>query len=143
MAFLRLEDLYGGIEVIVFPTVYDVCGNLLKDNSVLHIRGKISIKDEEPPKIIAELVETVERFTEQALKRNVCVRVNSTDNNLIAECKQIAIKNYNPDSSNMLNIYFADVRKKTAIKSAPTINLTVDVIKELQKTVGDKNVLFM
>ena len=143
MCFTDFEDKTGSIEVIVFPTVYDVSSNLLKENSILHIRGKISIKDEEPPKILAELIEPVERFSEQALKRNVCIRVNSTDENLIAECKRIVIDNFFPDSSNILYIFFADIRKKTTIKSAPTIRLTKDVIKELQKVVGEKNILFM
>lgn len=143
MCFTDFEDKTGSIEVIVFPTVYEVTAGLLKDNNVLHIRGKISIKDEEPPKIIAELVETAERFCEQALKRNICVRVNSTDNKLISVCKKIAAENYDSDSPNKLNIFFGDIRKMTAVKSAPTVRLTVKLIEDLQKAAGDRNVLFM
>ena len=143
MCFTDFEDKTGSIEVIVFPTIYETMGNLLKDNSVLHIRGKISMKDEEPPKLIAELIETAERFSEQALNKNICVRVNSTDIKLITECKRLAMENYDPDSPNKLNIFFGDIRKMTAVKSAPTVKLTVKLIEDFQKTFGDKNVLFM
>ncbi|MGN0601272.1 MAG: DNA polymerase III subunit alpha [Oscillospiraceae bacterium] len=143
MSFTDFEDKSGSIEVIVFPTIYEVVSGLLKDNSVLHIRGKISLKDDENPKIIADLIEPAERFCELALKRNICVRVDSHDAKVINACKELAENNYNPQSQNRFNIYFADLKKMTAVKSAPTVHLTRSLIEELQKTAGEKNVLFM
>lgn len=143
MCFTDFEDKSGSIEVIVFPSVYEVTSGLLKDNSVLHIKGKISLKDDENPKIIAEVIETAERFCEQALNRNLCIRVDSHDAKLIGVCKKLAEDNFDPNSSNRLNIFFADLRKMTAIKSAPTIDLTAELIKSFQRAVGEKNVLFM
>ena len=50
-----------------------ISSSLLKDNSILHIRGKISVSDDEPPKLIAELIEPAERFSEQCFKKSVCI----------------------------------------------------------------------
>lgn len=52
MAFITLEDLYGAIEVIVFPNVYGRCGNFLEPDQTVMVKGRISLREEEDPKII-------------------------------------------------------------------------------------------
>lgn len=54
MAFLQMEDLLGVYEVIVFPQTYQQYSAMLQDNSILLIRGKVSIREDEAPKLIAE-----------------------------------------------------------------------------------------
>jgi len=61
MAFITLEDLYGTVEVIVFPTVYKKYSKLLEIDSTVIIDGKISIKEEEEPKIICDSVRPLTR----------------------------------------------------------------------------------
>ena len=55
MAFLQFEDLEGQVEVVVFPTIYEKASSFLHEDSLVSIKGKINIKDEEV-KILAELV---------------------------------------------------------------------------------------
>ncbi|MDO5125699.1 MAG: DNA polymerase III subunit alpha [Ruminococcus sp.] len=143
MCFATCEDKFGSIEVLVFPMIYDAVSGLLKDSAVLHIRSKISLGDDEPPKLIAELIETAERFSEQVLKKSLCIRINSKDSETIGKCRKIALQNANENSQNKLKIYFDDLRKTTAIKSAQSINLDEKVLKEFQQVAGIKNVLFM
>lgn len=54
MAFMNLEDLSGVIECIVFPKTYDKVSEFLKEDSIVLVRGRISIKEEENPKVIVE-----------------------------------------------------------------------------------------
>jgi len=54
MAFITLEDLYGTIECIVFPAVYDKYNELIEENNIVVIEGKISTNEEEEPKILCE-----------------------------------------------------------------------------------------
>ena len=46
-----LEDLEGGVEVMFFPAVFQQAGELLNDDAVLCVRGRLDNGD--PPKIIA------------------------------------------------------------------------------------------
>lgn len=62
MAFIDVEDLYGIIEVIVFPKVYDKSQHLVKEDKVVAIGGTINFKDNEPPKIIADYIEDLKTF---------------------------------------------------------------------------------
>lgn len=54
MAYLRLEDFTGGIEVIVFPKLYGNLGEILKENSIVIVTGRVDIKEEESPKLVME-----------------------------------------------------------------------------------------
>ncbi len=53
MAVVRLEDLDGFVEVLIFPKVFSVCSKLVKMNSIVFIKGRINLRDKEP-KIVAE-----------------------------------------------------------------------------------------
>lgn len=54
MAFITLEDLYGSVEVIVFPNIFEENIAILNVDHIVAIKGKINMKEEEKPKIIAE-----------------------------------------------------------------------------------------
>jgi DNA polymerase-3 subunit alpha len=60
MAFLDIEDPVGGAEVIVFPKVYERCAQAIFEDAIVVLRGKLSFKDEETPKIIAEKITPVD-----------------------------------------------------------------------------------
>ena len=54
MAFLTLEDLYGQFEVIVFPNVLESQAPLLALEQPVWVEGRVSMKEEEVPKILAK-----------------------------------------------------------------------------------------
>ena len=56
MAFVRLEDLYGGIEVIVFPKVLTGVNSVLREEEAVLVEGRISIREDEEPKLLCEKV---------------------------------------------------------------------------------------
>ncbi|MBQ9375633.1 MAG: DNA polymerase III subunit alpha [Ruminococcus sp.] len=143
MSFTTFEDKSGTCEVIVFQNLHETANPLLKESAVLHIRGKVKLGDDEPPKLIAEFIEPAERFTKQMMKRSLCIRVNSKDKKTLDECKAIATDNVDLQSKNKLKIYFDDAKQTIAFKSAPTIKLDNAVLKAFQNTAGIKNVLFM
>ncbi|MDD5561221.1 MAG: DNA polymerase III subunit alpha [Candidatus Omnitrophica bacterium] len=53
MAILKLEDLDGAIEVLVFPRAFAKVGRYIMPNTIAHIRGTLNLT-EDTPKIIAE-----------------------------------------------------------------------------------------
>ena len=56
MAFIALEDLFGTMELIVFPTIFEKFSYLLETENIIAVKGRISIKEDEQPKIICEEV---------------------------------------------------------------------------------------
>jgi DNA polymerase-3 subunit alpha len=52
MAILKLEDLEGVVEVLVFPAAFQKVARYIQPNTVVLVRGRLNLK-EETPKIIA------------------------------------------------------------------------------------------
>lgn len=53
MAFITVEDLYGSVEIIVFDTCYSKSQNILLNENIVLIDGRLSIREDEPAKIVA------------------------------------------------------------------------------------------
>lgn len=66
MAYVQLEDMYGTVEVIVFPRLYERAGDLIREDSVVAITGTLSFKEEETPQIRAEKVVAAETSSQAA-----------------------------------------------------------------------------
>ncbi len=56
MAFVMLEDLYGSIEALVFPRVYEKWSTQLTEEALVVLSGRLSIREDEPPKLLLESV---------------------------------------------------------------------------------------
>ncbi len=57
MAFVSLDDRYGVIEAVVFPNVYEKYERFLSETNVVVMRGTISSRENEEPKLICDSVE--------------------------------------------------------------------------------------
>ncbi len=53
MAFVDMEDLLGNVEVVIFSNVYERCSHLVKDDSLILVKGTIKFKEGELPQIQA------------------------------------------------------------------------------------------
>jgi DNA polymerase-3 subunit alpha len=60
MAFVTLEDLSGSMEALIFPKTLMEANQVVKENAVVIVRGRISAKEEEEPKLVADEVKSVE-----------------------------------------------------------------------------------
>lgn len=142
MCFLDCEDMTDSTEVIVFPNLYSAVYQIIKDGALLHISGKISLKEDENPKILADVIETADRFYQQAVQKDLCVRVDSSDKQKLSQIKQIA-ESFSANGGARLKIFFSDVHRVTSLKAVPFIKISKESLEVMQKAVGDKNVLFM
>lgn len=62
MAFVKLEDLTGTIEVIVFPNTLQKVNYMVEVDQLIVIRGKLSIREDEAPKVICEDIQPLEKI---------------------------------------------------------------------------------
>ncbi|HWT73608.1 MAG TPA: DNA polymerase III subunit alpha [Mobilitalea sp.] len=54
MAFITLEDLFGVVEVIIFPKDYEKFKAMLELDQKIFVRGKVSVEEEKPAKLICQ-----------------------------------------------------------------------------------------
>ena len=64
MARMTLEDFDGVIDVIVFPKVYERKRNLVANDMIVGVSGRVSFKDESDAEILAEDIVPIENIRE-------------------------------------------------------------------------------
>ncbi len=64
MAFLSIEDLAEAVEVVIFPSTYAACEEILSSPDPIIIQGTVQ-QDERGPKIIAEAIDSLEDAREK------------------------------------------------------------------------------
>ena len=57
MAFISVEDLYGSIECVAFPNVFDKIKGIVMADKVVRLSGKMQLDDEKAPVIILDRME--------------------------------------------------------------------------------------
>ncbi|HLR34917.1 MAG TPA: DNA polymerase III subunit alpha [Tissierellales bacterium] len=67
MAFLNLEDLYGVVDVIVFPLTYEKFSQYIEEDNLVVIEGKLSISEEDEPKIISDKIYPLKEYNKDKL----------------------------------------------------------------------------
>lgn len=65
MAFVDMEDMYGALEVVVFPNVYERCSSLIDEDMIIAVKGTINFKEGEMPKLLADEVVPIRQLEEQ------------------------------------------------------------------------------
>ena len=135
MAFLKLEDLTGVIEVIVFPKTLDKLRNNLKADGLVLIKGRVSIKEDELPKLICESVEPLEKIDSS----KVYIRSKNIDEakKLILELKSMP-KEFRGDTA--LYIFTEEDRKSYRMQRDMWVDLNSEFILYLNKLVSEDNI---
>ncbi len=61
MAFVEIDDLYGSLEIIVFPKTFENNMLLIKEENKVLIDGKLSLREDEEIKIICQNISPLDR----------------------------------------------------------------------------------
>lgn len=136
MAFVELEDLFGTVEVIVFPKTYEKYKSLLVQDGIVLIEGRISQKEEEDAKIISESIRPLSKNTGKKLY----VKINTDrEPDILERVKEVlsAYKGIQP-------VYVVNDANRAKGKSRVMVadsNIWVDIndslISDLKQVVGD------
>lgn len=62
MAFASVEDLYGTAELLVFPKIYEKYSGLLREETIVIIKGRLSIREDDSPKILPDEIYLPEEY---------------------------------------------------------------------------------
>ncbi len=60
LTILEVEDIYGSFEVLVFEQIYEKSKDILVEDKIIGIVGRLSVKENDEPKIIAQSISEVE-----------------------------------------------------------------------------------
>jgi DNA polymerase-3 subunit alpha len=132
MAFVTLEDLYGVIEVIVFPQVLSKYSSLLEEDRAVVIKGRISMREEEEPKLIANEVEAL--VNEKPGK--LYLMISSDKSSDIQEDISQVLRKYKGNIP--VYLYVESMKKTFRYKSDMWIRRDSGLLHELSSLLGEK-----
>ena len=76
MAFGTIEDLYGSAELLIFPKIYEKYAGLLTEENIIIIKGRLSIREDDSPKILPDTIYLPEEYSEDNTAKTINILVN-------------------------------------------------------------------
>lgn len=133
MAFITLEDMYGPMEVIIFPTILEKYSSLIQKENIVLINGRISVKEEENPKIICDEVRTIKKTS----ARKLYIRLDES-NGFYSDTLYPLLKYFN--GSIPVLLCRGDDKKPKVMEREFWVNLNDSLLSELRSRMGEENV---
>ncbi len=141
MEFINLEDMFGSVEVIVFPKTYQKFNRILVEDNIVIINGRVSIREEEQPKIIAENIETLKRNEDNphhGKLSKLYIRLDDTDwKNSIEYLKPVMLK-YSGKSP--VYVYLKKSKKLFVAEKSLWVNICDELVVSIKEKIGEENV---
>lgn len=133
MAFLTLEDLYGTVEVVVFPKTYERYQEYLREDEKIYIKGRASISEEEG-KLICEMIMPFDKVPKE-------VWIQFQNKGIFTESAPSLYRIFGENAGNVPVVIFC--KEERAINRLPK-NLMIEDSKEvllmLSQKYGEDNV---
>ncbi|APH24981.1 TPA: DNA polymerase III subunit alpha [Clostridium botulinum] len=135
MAFIVLEDLYSSIEVIVFPKIFNMARNIINEDEVVLLKGRVSLREDEQPKLICEFMELLVKINSEKLY--ILVEEKKDIKLKLQETKGVFLQH-----KGNIPVYFCTnkERKKFRIDRELWVNGSRELMDNLRNMFGENNV---
>ncbi len=151
MAVLKVEDLFGSFEVMMFNKMYEQYKEDLFEDSIIKVNGKLSIRTGDRPIVIAETFEVVDGANASE-EKTISTSEKIVFNEQEQEVKQKMYMQFNLDDTalkdeimSILSSYhgncdvFVQHNKKLYL-TGKKVNICPALISELAFKVGQSNI---
>ncbi|MDD6194588.1 MAG: DNA polymerase III subunit alpha [Lachnospiraceae bacterium] len=134
MAFLTLEDLFGTIEVIVFPRDYEKYRQYIEQDAKVLIRGRAQVEEEKDAKLICS---EIHGFDET--KKEMWIQF-PTKEDFEQRQQELFDAISDMDGEDSVVIYIASPKAMKRLPDNWNIVVNDQTVRKLQDIFGDKNV---
>ena len=140
MAFVKLEDLYGTIEVMFYSATYTKFKKLLAVDNLLNISGRVNIREGEVPIVVASQVTLWDSESEGAVEdqklKTLYLKYDLTNEKQASEILKV-LSAYPGDSPVVVKC----TTQNKPFKLSVTINANSFVLNELHAYLPDENIV--
>lgn len=129
MSFANLEDMYGSIEMVIFPEVYKKYRNIIDEDSVVLVKGNLQVDERDVKLLTSEFIDINQINLKTLYLKTKYLRYNELRNILVR---------YKGDTP--VVIYFSDKRKSVKLDKKLWFDINEKSIKVLEEFLGIENV---
>ena len=151
MAFVTLEDLYGTIEVILFPKVFLQYASMIAEGNVIAVSGSLSLEEEKDAKILVNAVykpnaipqnvnapqKNQPQKAQKSKRRGLFLKFSSKNDEKIQRASVIT-SIFEGDMP--LYFYFEDEKKYHLQSQSKFVDVNETMLGELKRILGEGNV---
>ena len=134
MSFVTASDASGEIEMLVFPNLFSEKKQLIYEGSVLFVKCRISVRDDEAPKLIAEELSPADDAVDSA---TLWIKLPCFDENKLKGCVEILKKH---TGKTKVIFYLSDTKKRFAPKQVIGASVSKALVKSLDQVCGKGNI---
>ena len=138
MAFLKLEDAYGVIEVLVFPKILTQFSELLSEENIILAEGRVSLREDEEPKLLLERATLLDLVNPPAKQKTLYIKLQQKNVDTLAKYASLANQF---GGSTPVCLYFEQTKERLLAPENLKINPTDEAIEALKYEYGEKNVV--
>jgi len=143
MAICSLEDLDNFVEVLVFPRTYLRFPDMVKEDNLVYIHGRLNMREEEP-KIVAEDIIPLEKVKEK-YTRSVLIKLSTPglEENMMKRIKG-CIERFKGKTPVLIDFLSKEGRKiRLSVDTKLFVQPSDDLLRELELLAGSGNVKFL
>ena len=141
MCYLKLEDLKGTMEITVFGNAFAKYRNILEEDNLVTVRGRINIRDGMAPSAVADSFvlwkeEDENQQTAASPEKRLCLRFNTKDPDVYGRVKN-SIASYPGETKVVIKCMLTD---KTFVYQQ-NVQINNHLINELSGIIGNENIV--
>ncbi|MFA5675664.1 MAG: DNA polymerase III subunit alpha [Christensenellales bacterium] len=138
MANAYLEDLYGSIELVIFPGVYAKTEHLLEDDTIVRVTGKVDIREAEAPQLLVDGVRPYIKSDEKYNGKKLYVRIPKDMGEDTGNLKRVLASSPGSDE---VTVMFEKTGSKFKTGGKLAVTLTDALLQRLRAVFGSENVV--
>ena len=134
MAFITIEDLFGTVEVIIFPRDYEKYSRYLNEDEKVFVAGHANVEEDKNGKLICEKI-----YSFDDTKRELWLQF-ATKEAFEEKEKELYSLLYGSDGNDEIVIYIASPRAMKRLGQNYNIHINPELVGNLTEFLGEKNV---
>ena len=134
MAFITIEDLFGTVEVIIFPRDYEKYSRYLNEDEKVFVAGHANVEEDKNGKLICEKI-----YSFDDTKRELWLQF-ATKESYEEKEKELYSRLYGSDGNDEIVIYIASPRAMKRLGQNYNIHINPELVGNLTEFLGEKNV---
>lgn len=134
MAFITVEDVFGAVEVLVFPRDYEKYRSQAVEDNKVFVTGRVSISEEENGKLVCESI------TAFADVPKVCWIQFANKQAYIDAEQELAGIIASSDGNDLVTVYCREEKQRKVLPKSQTIQAQGETLKLLMDRFGQDNV---
>ena len=154
MAFVNIEDMSATMEMLVFPKVLTQYSAVIRENNILVLTGRISMREEEEPKFLLSDARSVEEYTgrspeaapvsqpapsEREKKKTVYLRFTGKDD---ARIERVTALLRLFSGQIPVHFYYSDTKQQVIVPQSLFADDSEGLKNRLCRVLGEENVVY-